>query len=187
MSRLRSRRRSTLLHRACIAALLALCATALVPRAGHGAPAVGDTVPFRILYGRPPFGGQLGIACFLWSEGGRLHIRIVPTETRHRVRGELRTSRAGSFRDVTPTSEDLVVKQAKPSKLEFETHTRGKEEGLDVTLAGDFTQLTIDLTIDEERRPDVLLIGAKRERPRGLPTRLDVKGADPSWIQRFGF
>ena len=28
---------------------------------------------------------------------------------------------------------------------------------------------------------------ARRAVPRGLPVRLDVKGADPSWIQRFGF
>jgi hypothetical protein len=151
------------------------------------APQAGDTMPFRILYGRPTFSNEAGVACYLWSEGGRLHLRLVPTENRHRVRGELRTSRAGSFRDVTPSSEDLVVKQSKPSKLEFETRTGAKQEGFDVTLAGDFNQLTIDLTVDDERKADAVRIGAKRERPRALPARLDVKGADPSWIPRFGF
>ncbi|MBY0279654.1 hypothetical protein K2Z84_30340 [Candidatus Binatia bacterium] len=186
MSRHRSRALAHPLLRARTAALLVLCAATLARSVVAAAPAVGDTMPFRILYGRPTFVTEAGIACYLWSEGGRLHVRLVPSDSRRRVRGELRTSRAGSFRDVTPTSEDLVVKQAKPSKLEFETHTAGKEEGLDVTLAGDFNQLTLDLTIDDARTPDAVRIGARRERPRALPVRLDVKGADPSWIQRFG-
>lgn len=187
MSRLRTRTRRLPLGRACAVAVLAACCAALAARAVQAAPAVGDTLPFRIVYGRPTFATEVGIACYLWSEGGRLHVRILPSDTRHRVRGELRTSRAGSFRDVTPSSEDLVVKQAKPSKLEFETHTGAKEEGIDVTLGGDFNQLTLDLSVDDQRRPDVVRIGAKKERPRGLPARLEVKGADPTWIQRFGF
>lgn len=168
-------------------ALLAAAIVLLTLGTAVATPPAGDTMPFRIVYGRPTFATEAGVACYLWSEGGRLHVRLVPTITRHRVRGELRTSRAGSFRDVTPSSEDLVVKQSKPSKLEFETRTGAKEEGLDVTLAGDFNQLTIDLTVDDERKPDAVRIGAKRERPRALPARLDVKGADPSWIPRFGF
>jgi len=169
--------------------LVALCvvlATVLPPCTAIAAPPA-DTMPFRIVHGRPTFVAEGGVACYLWSEGGRLHLRLLPASTRHRVRGELRTSRAGSFRDVTPLSEDLLVKQSKPSKLEFETHTASKEEGFDVTLSGDFNQLTIDLSIDGVRQPDAVRIGVRRERPRGLPARLDVKGADPSWIQRFGF
>ncbi|HEY8517777.1 MAG TPA: hypothetical protein VIS07_19890 [Candidatus Binatia bacterium] len=146
-----------------------------------------DVLPFRLIYGRPAFAIDTGVACFLWSEGGRLHLRLLPDGGRHRVRGELRTSKTGSFRDVTPTSEDLLIRQPRPSKLEFETRTNGKEEGLDVTLGGDFNQLTIDLLIDDEREPEALRIGERRERPRGLPARLEVKGADPSWIKRFGF
>jgi hypothetical protein len=179
-------RRTTPVRARSIAATLLLAASVLLTARDVGAIAAGDTMPFRIVHGRPSFATENGVACFLWSEGGRLHVRIVPAGKRHRVRGELRTSRSGAFRDVTPSSEDLVVKQSKPSKLEFETHT-AREEGLDVTLAGDFTQLTIDVTVDDERRPDAVRIGAKRERPRGLPARLDVKGADPTWIQRFGF
>ena len=180
-------RRTTHIRARSIAAAVLVAASLLLAGRDAGAIAAGDTMPFRIVHGRPSFATDAGVACFLWSEGGRLHVRIVPAEKRHRVRGELRTSRSGSFRDVTPSSEDLVIKQSKPSKLEFETHTGAKEEGLDVTLAVDFTQLPIALTVDDERRPDAVRIGAKRERPRGLPARLDVKGADPSWIQRFGF
>lgn len=172
--------------RVALAVALALFVGTIGARHGHGAPA-GDSMPFRIVHGRPTFTGEATIACYLWSEGGRLHLRVVPSETRHRVRGELRTSKAGAFRDVTPTSEDIVVKQSRPSKLEFETWSGGKEEGIDVTLAGDFNQLTVDLTVDEQRRPDAIRIGARREIPRALPTRLEVKGADPSWIERFGF
>jgi hypothetical protein len=170
-----------------VAVLVAVAIGLLAARDAH-AIAAGDTMPFRIVHGRPVFAAEAGVTCYLWSEGGRLHVRLTATEKKHRVRGELRTSRAGSFRDVTPSSEDLVIKQPKPSRLEFETHTgANKEEGLDVTLAGDFNQLTIDLSVDDQRQPDAVRIGAKRERPRGLPARLDVKGADPTWIQRFGF
>lgn len=174
--------------RACrIVPSILAAAIALLAARDVRAVAAGDTMPFRVVHGRPAFTGEAGVGCYLWSEGGRLHVRLVATEKRHRVRGELRTSRAGSFRDVTPSSEDLVIKQPKPSRLEFETRTGAREEGFDVTLAGDFNQLTIDLTVDDQRQPEAVRIGARRERPRGLPARLDVKGADPSWIQRFGF
>jgi len=163
-----------------------LLATAATPLAADAAPPA-DTLPYRVVHGRPTFTAEGAVTCYLWSEGGRLHVRVLPDGLPHRVRGELRTSRAGSFRDVTPSSEALVVKQSKPSKLEFETHTGATEEGLDVTLAGDFNQLTVDLSIDDVRVPEALRIGARRERPRGLPARLDVNGADPSWIERFGF
>ena len=172
----------------------ALCGTtllvllvALLSSGEARAAAPADTMPYRVVHGRPTLSTEGAVTLFLWSEGGRLHVRLRPDSSRHRVRGELRTSRDGFFRDVTPLSEDLVVKQSKPSKLEFETHTGAKEEGLDVTLAGDFNQVTVDLTIDDVRTPEAVRIGAKRETPRGLPVRLDVKGADPSWIQRFGF
>src|SRR3569832_1084536 len=136
--------------------LLLFSGAVLPPRTASATPQAGDTMSFRIVYGRPTFSNEAGVACYLWSEGGRLHVRLVATETRHRVRGELRTSRAGSIRDEPPTSEDLVDKQSKPSKLESETRTGAKEEGLDVTLAGDFNQLTIDLTVDDERKPDAV-------------------------------
>lgn len=172
--------------RTALAAALALIVATTGAQPAPGATA-GDTMPFRIVHGRPTFSGEAAIACYLWSEGGRLHLRVVPSDTRHRVRGELRTSKAGAFRDVTPTSEDIVVRQSRPSRLEFETWSGGKEEGIDVILAGDFNQLTVDLTVDDQRRPDAIRIGARREIPRALPTRLEVKGADPSWIERFGF
>jgi hypothetical protein len=167
-------------------ALLLLLGASFRSAAAHAA-APADNLPYRIVHGRPTFTSAGIVTCYLWSEGGRLHVRLLPDGVRRRVRGELRTSKSGSFRDVTPSSEDLVVKQPRPSKLEFETRTGATEEGLDVTLAGDFNQLTIDLTIDDVRVPDALRIGARSERPLGLPARLDVNGADPSWIQRFGF
>ena len=46
---------------------------------------------------------------------------------------------------------------------------------------------TIDFFVDEARDPTAVRIGARRERPRGLPARLEVRGGDPSWLQRFGF
>lgn len=182
----RWRRRHARADAVAIMTLGALVAALLVPLPARAAPPA-DTMPYRVVHGRPTFTTAGAITCFLWSEGGRLHVRIVPDALRRRVRGELRTSREGYFRDVTPSSEDLVVKQTKPSKLEFETRTGAKEEGLDVTLAGDFNQVTLDLKIDDASAPEAVRIGARREQPRGLPVRLDVKGADSSWIQRFGF
>jgi hypothetical protein len=171
---------------ALVALVAALGVVATLATPAPAAPPA-DTMPYRVVHGRPAFTPEGAITCFLWSEGGRLHLRVRPNGAAHRVRGELRTSRDGFFRDVTPLSEDLLVKQSKPSKIEFETHTAAKEEGLDVTLAGDFNQVTIDLTVDGVRAPDALRIGARSATPRGLPVRLDVKGADPSWIPRFGF
>ncbi len=148
---------------------------------------VADTLPFKLLYGRPSFTANGDVACYVWMEGGRLHVRILPGAEQHRVRGELRTSRGGYFRDVTPTSEDLPIRQPRPSKVEFETITGWKEEGLDISLGGDVTQVTFDLLIDDARRPEVVHFGPRNEQPRGLPARLDQHGADPSWIERFGF
>lgn len=171
-----------------LATQLALALLVLLHSPPARAAVPGDTMPFRVLYGRPEFGSEGGVACYLWSEGGRLHLRLQADTSRHRVRGELRTSRAGAFRDVTPSSEEVLVKQPKPSKLEFETELgRRGDDGLDVTLTGDFDQLTIDFFVDDARQPEAVRIGARRERPHGLPTRLGVRGGDPSWIQRFGF
>lgn len=170
---------------AAIVALVAVLAT-LAGSPGHAA-APADSMPYRVVHGRPTFTPEGAVTFFFWSEGGRLHLRVLPNGSAHRVRGELRTSRDAYFRDVTPLSEDLLVKQSKPSKIEFETHTAAKEEGLDVTLAGDFSQVTLDFTVDGVRAPGAVRVGARHAIPRGLPVRLDVKGADPSWIQRFGF
>jgi hypothetical protein len=160
----------------------------LLQAAAARAAAPADTMPFRVVYGRPDFATETDVACYLWSEGGRLHMRLRSDSTRRQVRGELRTNSGAAFRDVVPSSEDVLVKQSKPSKLEFETQSGHRvDDGLDVTLSGDFNQLTVDFYVDDAREPGSVRIGARRERPRGLPLRLEVKGGDSSWIQRFGF
>jgi hypothetical protein len=167
---------------------LALAAAVLLSWGIARAASPADTLPFSVVYGRPDFARDTDVSCYLWSEGGRLHVRLQSTAARHKVRGELRTNRSGSFRDVTPSSEDILIKQQKPSRLEFETLVgRHSDEGLDVVLTGDFDQLTIDFSVDAARRADAVRIGARGDRPRGLPARLDVKGGDPSWLKRFGF
>ena len=181
-------RRPGLAARLALALELALLLLLLLPAAVTHAAAPADTMPFRVVYGRPEFTSEVGVTCYLWSEGGRLHLHLQPGSTRHRVHGQLRTSHTGAFRDVIPSSEEVLVKQANPSKLEFETESgRRGDDGLDVTLTGDFNQLTIDFFVDEARDPTAVRIGARRERPRGLPARLEVRGGDPSWLQRFGF
>lgn len=179
-------RRPRVRRRRRLAIVLALAVLSSWGTARAAVPA--DTLPFSVVYGRPEFSHESEVSCYLWSEGGRLHVRLQSTAARHQVRGELRTNRGGSFHDVTPSSDDLLIKQKKPSRLEFETLAgRHPDEGLDVVLTGDFDQLTIDFFVDDARRADAVRIGARRERPRGLPARLDVKGGDPSWLRRFGF
>jgi hypothetical protein len=173
-------------HRALgvVVMLVALALAAVRVRAADPA----DELPFRVLYGRPDFETDGDVVCFLWSEGGRLHVRVQSAKAHHTVRTALRTNRRGAFRDVTPSSEDVLIKQANPARLEFETQAgRRPNDGIDVTLTGDFDQLTVDFLVDDARRADAVRIGERRERPRGLPARLEVKGGDPSWIQRFGF
>lgn len=169
------------------AAVLVCCAllTAIAIPAAADQPR--DTLPFRIVYGRPPIAPGAGTYAYLWSQSGRLHLRIGPDKESHRVEGELRTSSEGRLEDVTPLSEDLRVRQPRPEKILFDVQTGASEEGLDVTLAGDFSQVTIDLTVDGERRPATLRIGERGRAPQGLPARLDLHNADSSWLARFGF
>ena len=148
---------------------------------------VRDTLPFRIIHGRPQFTSGTETAVYLWFQGGRLRLRITADEEPHRVEGELRTSNGGLFEDVTPISENLRIRQPRPGKLLFDVRTSHNEEGLDVTLGGDFSQVTVDLLVDAARRPSALHIGEKRRSPTALPARLELRNADSSWLERFGF
>lgn len=153
---------------------------------GAAAP-VRDTLPFRIVHGRPQFTSGSETAAYLWFQGGRLRLRITADTRSHRVEGELRTNQGGVFEDVTPISENLRIRQPRPGKILFDLRTGASEEGLDVTLAGDFNQVTVDLLVDSERQPGALRIGEKRRSPAALPARLELRNADSSWVERFGF
>ncbi|HZR80668.1 MAG TPA: hypothetical protein VFD92_06200 [Candidatus Binatia bacterium] len=167
----------------------ALLAVTLCSRAfPAAADPVRDTLPFRIVHGRPQFTSGDETAVYFWFQGGRLRLRVTAdAERSHKVEGELRTSNAGAFEDVTPLSENLRIRQPRPGKLLFDVRTRDAEEGFDVTLAGDYNQVTVDLLVDGERRPGVFRIGENKRSPSGLPARLDLRNADSSWIERFGF
>jgi hypothetical protein len=175
----------TRLHGGIAAAALVL-ASALVAPDGSAEP-VRDTLPFRIVHGKPQFSSGAETAIYFWFHGGRFRLRVTADAEPHKVSGELRTSNGGIFEDVTPLSENLRVRQPRPGKLLFDVRTRDAEEGFDVTLAGDYTQVTIDLLVDGERRPAVLRIGEKKRSPSALPARLDLRNADSSWLERFGF
>ncbi len=166
--------------------LFALGALLAGPRPG-GADPVRDTLPFRLVHGRPQFTSGTETAVYLWLQGGRLRLRVTADEQPHRVEGELRTNKGGLFEDVTPLSENLRVRQPRPGKLLFDVRTAQNEEGLDLTLGGDFSQVTVDLVVDEERRPSALHIGENRSSPAALPARLEMRDADSSWLERFGF
>ena len=159
----------------------------LLPPPPAIADPVRDTLPFRIVYGRPQFSSGDETAIYFWAQGGRFRLRITADEESHKVSGELRTSSGGVFEDVTPLSENLRVRQPRPGKLLFDVRTRDAEEGFDVTLAGDYTQVTIDLVVDGDRRPAIFRIGEKKRSPAALPARLDLRNADSSWLERFGF
>lgn len=149
--------------------------------------ASGDILPYAIIHGRPDFQPDSEVGVYLWSEGGRLHLRILPGAKAREVVGELRVSTGGAFRDVAPLSENLRVRQPNPWRMGFDVQSEGKPEGLDVALAGDFEEMSIDIHIDGVRMPKALHIGQQRERPHDLPAHLHLDGAAPGWIERFGF
>jgi hypothetical protein len=148
---------------------------------------VGDVLPFRIVYGNPGVRETGETACYLWSEGGRLHVRITSDGTPREVDGEIRVTAGGVLKDVGLQSEVLRIRQPSPTLLQFDLRTGKGEQGFDVVLAGDIASVTIDVRIDGEARPNALRIGGERERPRGLPAKLALTGARASWIERFGF
>lgn len=144
-------------------------------------------LPFRIVHGRPPADGPPALAT-LWSEGGRLKLRIHPGGAGGpEVEGELRMSRGGIFKDVRPVTENLRVRMPRPDTLSFDGRVGGVDDGLDVVLSGDFLNLTVDLRIDGERRPGDLAIGEHAERPAGLPAQLNLDDDSAVWVERFGF
>ncbi|HYC23035.1 MAG TPA: hypothetical protein VEI94_10035 [Candidatus Bathyarchaeia archaeon] len=167
------------------AVLLVALLILLVPGPGRADP-VRDTLPFRIAYGRPSYELHGATACFLWVEGGRLHLRITPDRLSHQIEGELRTSQRGAFEDVAPLSERLRPRQPRPTKIMFDTLLDTAEEGFDVTMSGDYAHLTIDLLIDGKREPALLRIGEHQESPAGLPARLRLHGSGVTWRDRLG-
>lgn len=167
------------------AVAVAIAVALRVPTAG--ADPARDTLPFRIAFGRPHFTTGDETACYLWIQGGRLRVRITADKLPHRVAGELRTSQDGLFEDVMPLSENLRIRQPRPGRLLFDARPVHAEEGFDVTLGGDFGHVTVDLLVDGERRPRMLRIGERRRSPAALPARLELRIADSTWIERFGF
>lgn len=148
--------------------------------------APGDVLPFRLLYGNPgPVPAET--ACYLWSEGGRLHIRITSGSEPREVEGELRVSPHGVLKDVSLEAGRVRIRQPLPSLLQFDLKTTGRVEELSVVLAGDVEILRVDLRLDGEVHPGALRIGERQERPKGLPADLTLTGSRAGWIERFGF
>jgi hypothetical protein len=166
------------------ALLVALLAAAPLPALADG---TRDTLPFRVAYGQPAFTSGDEVACYFWSQGGRLHLRISADTVPHKVEGELRTGGGGVFEDVAPLTENLRVRQPRPTKLLFDVRTERQEEGFDVTLTGNFRQVTVDLLIDGVRNAQAFRIGGQRTVPAALPARLDLRGGTSTWLERFGF
>lgn len=156
-------------------------------RANVDTPPAGDVLPFRILYGNPGKILTKDTTCYLWSEGGRLHLRITPDGTSHDVKGALEVRPAGVLKDVSFDSSGIRIRQPVPSLLQFDVTTEAKPEELSVVLAGDVEILRIELTLDGEAHPEALRIGERQEQPKALPADLALTGYRASWIERFGF
>jgi len=147
----------------------------------------GDVLPFRLLYGNPGPLSSHDTAGYLWSEGGRLHLRITAGPARREVAGEFRAIPSGVLKDVLLEEGNVRIRQPIPSLLQFDLRTDGTAEEFSVALAGDIETLRVDLRIDGRPRPTALRIGRRQERPKGLPADLALTGARASWIERFGF
>lgn len=156
-------------------------------RANVDAPPAGDVLPFRILYGNPGKIRTTRTTCYLWSEGGRLHLRITPDGTAHDVTGALEVRPEGVLKDVSFESSGFRIRQPLPSLLQFDVRTQAHAEELSVVLAGDVEILRIALTIDGKTPPEALRIGERQEQPKALPADLALTGYRASWIERFGF
>lgn len=147
----------------------------------------GDVLPFRLLYGNPGPATPNETACFVWSEGGRLHIRVTSDGAPHEIAGALEVTPGGVLKDVSIEAPGIRIQQRRPSLLRFDLRTDEPTEELSVVLAGDVETLRIDLRVDGREQPAALRIGERRERPKGLPADLALTGARASWIERFGF
>ena len=172
----------------CIAAL-ALClglACTVTPRA-VAAP-VQDHLPFQISFGRLRTAPTSLPAVLFWFEGGRLHLRVLGDGTPRRYSAEIRTSKAGAFQDVYPTSERARPRQPRPSKMFVDIRADGTtEEGIDVSPSADFRQVTLDILIDGQRRPEAVYIGELGKHPLGLPVKIRIAGIRDSVLDRLGF
>lgn len=170
---------------ALLAVVLGLLAWAEVPRADD-VPA-GDVLPFRILYGNPGEMPADEVACFVWNEGGRLHVRVTSDHSSQEIAGELRVEPDGVLKDVSLDASTMRIRQPVPSVLRFDTEAGGSSEELSVVLAGDIEILRVDFRVDGDAAPNALHIGERQEKPKGLPADLALTGARASWIERFGF
>ncbi len=166
--------------------MLALGSRAQTETETEATPA-GDVLPFRLLYGNPGEIPARETACYLWSEGGRLHVRITSDGEPHEVEGELQVSPGGVLKDVSLEASGLRIRQPIPSLLQFDLRTGKTPDELSVVLAGNVEILRIDVRIDGDTHPGALRIGERQERPKGLPADLALTGARASWIERFGF
>ncbi len=149
-----------------------------------------DVVPFRVLHGRPPAlppDDPAGAPrCDLWLEGGRLHLLFEPGQTPATIEGRLLLEE-GAIKDVEIGSESFQIRQGKPERLLWEVPLGARSETLAVTLSGDFSALTIDMSVDGRKIPSALRVGERGARARSLPLRLDLGPAREDWIERFGF
>lgn len=150
-------------------------------------PPPGDVLPFRLLYGNPGVIPAGETACYVWSEGGRLHVRITSDATPREVEGELEVRPGGVLKDVSLEPGGVRVRQPLPSLLQFDFRTDGEPEEISVVLAGDVETLRVNLRLDGRTRPAAVRIGERQEQPKGLPADLALTGARASWIERFGF
>jgi hypothetical protein len=177
-------------HRTVLAASLFLAILLLgTPGAGFmtafAAPPKAN-IPYRFAFGRPTLEVGARSKCYLWLEGGRLHLRLTGTERRPRIEGEIRTSLTGKFEDPTPLSEELRLRQPRPSKIMFYLEAGPREEGFDVALAGDYNHVTLDLFIDGQQAAEDVHVGGSLLKPEGLPVRIRIGRGARSFLDRLG-
>lgn len=152
------------------------------------AHAQSDRLPFGLLYGAPEItipADQIHVR--LWSEGGRLHLRFVPDGRTHEISGYLVATGKGVFKDTAPLTEELRIRQQRPSRIDFDGTSDTTINGLDVILSGDFDSLIVDLRVDGRQMPHRLRIGSDQDSPNKLPVEFGLGGSDATWLDRFGF
>lgn len=108
---------------------------------------------------------------FVWTDGDRVHIRVLTDGSRHTFSGQAIGN--GAIVRVEPLAQegiDVTIRE-NVNQMDFQWATAGGPEGLDFTFTGSTLQL--NLRIDNKSEPGLVFVGADNlTLVNGLPLQL---------------
>jgi hypothetical protein len=108
---------------------------------------------------------------FIWTDGNRVHIRVVTKGERLVFSGRaIGNGAIVRVEEVAQEGIDITIRED-VNQMDFQWAATGGPDGLDFTFTGDMLQL--NLRIDGEAKPELVFVGADKLTLRnGLPLRL---------------